>query len=40
VPVTDLVEALQKLADLKKQGLLSDEDFEAMKARIIRGEQP
>jgi hypothetical protein len=37
--VTDLVEALQKLAELKKQGLLTDEDFAAMKARIIRGEE-
>jgi hypothetical protein len=33
----DPVAELQKLADMKAQGLLSDEEFAAMKAKLIGG---
>jgi hypothetical protein len=33
----DPVEELQKLADMKAQGLLTDEEFAAMKAKILAG---
>jgi len=32
---TDIVAELQKLADLKAQGILSDEEFAAAKAKLI-----
>lgn len=34
-PADDLMGQLQKLADMKAQGLLSDEEFSAMKAKLI-----
>jgi hypothetical protein len=34
-PPVDLVAELQKLGDLKTQGLLSDVEFEAAKARLL-----
>ena len=33
----DPVAQLQKLADMKAQGLISDEEFAAMKAKIVAG---
>lgn len=33
----DPVAELQKLADMKAQGLLTDEEFSAMKAKILSG---
>jgi len=32
---TDTIEQLQQLADLKAQGVLSDAEFEAQKARVL-----
>jgi len=34
-PLDDTMEQLQKLADMKTQGLLSDEEFTAMKAKLL-----
>jgi hypothetical protein len=34
---TDVVAELQKLADLKAQGILTDEQFEAAKAKLLSG---
>jgi membrane protease subunit (stomatin/prohibitin family) len=34
-PATDTVTQLQKLADLKSQGILTDEEFQAQKAKIL-----
>jgi Short C-terminal domain len=34
-PAPDPVEQLQKLADLKSQGVLTEEEFQAQKARIL-----
>jgi len=34
-PTTNLSDELQKLAELKKQGILSDEEFQAAKKRLI-----
>ncbi|MDJ0109154.1 SHOCT domain-containing protein [Rhodococcus erythropolis] len=34
-PPADLVAELQKLGDLKSQGLLSDAEFQAAKARLL-----
>ncbi len=34
-PATDTVTQLQKLADLKSQGVLTDEEFQAQKAKIL-----
>ena len=34
-PPVDLVAELQKLGDLKSQGLLSDAEFQAAKARLL-----
>jgi len=34
-PTVDLVAELQKLGDLKSQGLLSDAEFQAAKARLL-----
>ena len=36
-PQEDRVEQLKDLADLKAQGVLTDEEFAAEKARILRG---
>ena len=33
----DLYESLQKLGDLKAQGILSEDEFQAQKARLLRG---
>jgi hypothetical protein len=35
VPVRDTASQLKDLADLKAQGVLSDEEFQAQKARIL-----
>jgi len=35
VPATDTVTQLQKLADLKSQGILTDAEFQAQKAKIL-----
>lgn len=32
---TDVADQLQKLADLRDQGILTDEEFEAQKAKIL-----
>jgi Short C-terminal domain len=34
-PAADPLEQLQKLADLKAQGILTDAEFEAQKAKIL-----
>jgi Short C-terminal domain len=34
-PATDTVTQLQKLADLKSQGILTDAEFQAQKAKIL-----
>jgi hypothetical protein len=34
-PATDTVTQLQKLADLKSQGVLTDAEFQAQKAKIL-----
>jgi len=34
-PPTDTVTQLQKLADLKSQGILTDAEFQAQKAKIL-----
>ena len=34
-PATDRVEQLKELADLKDQGVLTDEEFAAEKAKIL-----
>jgi len=34
-PQEDITQKLQKLADLHKQGILSDEEFQKMKADLI-----
>ncbi len=34
-PVPDPIEQLQKLADLKSQGILTEEEFQAQKAKIL-----
>jgi len=34
-PATDTVTQLKELADLKDQGILTDEEFQAQKARIL-----
>jgi Short C-terminal domain len=34
-PAPDPIEQLQKLADLKNQGILTDAEFEAQKAKIL-----
>jgi multidrug resistance efflux pump len=31
----DVIQELEKLANLKKQGILSDEEFQQMKARLL-----
>jgi hypothetical protein len=36
-PAADPMAELQKLADMKTAGLLTDEEFSAMKAKIIAG---
>ena len=36
-PQSDLVAELQKLADLKAAGILSDAEFEAAKAKLLAG---
>lgn len=36
-PTADPVEKLKELADLKATGVISDEEFQAMKAKIISG---
>jgi hypothetical protein len=36
-PQQDLVQQLKDLADLKAQGILTEEEFAAQKARILRG---
>ncbi|WP_229073719.1 SHOCT domain-containing protein [Actinoplanes sp. DH11] len=35
-PMTAKIEQLQKLGELKEQGVLTDAEFEAQKARILR----
>jgi hypothetical protein len=34
-PQTDVVEQLQKLAELKQQGILTDEEFTAQKQKLL-----
>jgi Short C-terminal domain len=34
-PAPDPIEQLQKLADLKSQGILTEEEFQAQKAKIL-----
>jgi Short C-terminal domain len=34
-PAPDPIEQLQKLADLKSQGILTEEEFQAQKTRIL-----
>jgi hypothetical protein len=34
-PAPDPIEQLQKLADLKTQGILTEEEFQAQKAKIL-----
>jgi Short C-terminal domain len=34
-PAPDPIEQLQRLADLKSQGILTDEEFQAQKAKIL-----
>jgi membrane protease subunit (stomatin/prohibitin family) len=34
-PATDTITQLQKLADLKSQGVLTDAEFQAQKAKIL-----
>jgi hypothetical protein len=36
-PAPDPVEQIQKLGDLKAQGLLTDAEFESQKAKILAG---
>ncbi len=36
-PAADPVEQLQKLGELKAQGILTDEEFAAQKAKILAG---
>ncbi len=36
-PQTDMVEQLQKLAELKDQGILTQAEFDAQKAKILAG---
>ena len=36
-PSTDLTTELQRLADLKNQGILSEDEFAAAKAKLISG---
>ncbi|MFL5921129.1 MAG: SHOCT domain-containing protein [Gaiellaceae bacterium] len=36
-PQTDVVEQLQKLAELKQQGILTDEEFTAQKQKLLGG---
>ena len=36
-PATDVVEQLKSLAELKQQGILTEEEFAAQKARILGG---
>ena len=36
-PANDLTSQLQQLATLKEQGILSDEEFAAAKAKLISG---
>jgi hypothetical protein len=35
-PINDLVTELQRLSDLKSQGLLSETEFEAAKAKLLQ----
>jgi hypothetical protein len=37
VPAADPIEQLQKLGELKAQGILTDEEFAAQKAKILAG---
>ncbi len=36
-PVDELTDQLQKLANLKNQGILTEEEFSAAKARVLNG---
>jgi hypothetical protein len=36
-PAGDMMDQLQKLGDLKAQGILTDAEFEAQKAKILNG---
>ncbi|MGW1230460.1 SHOCT domain-containing protein [Streptomyces sp. NPDC001478] len=36
-PADDLISRLERLAELKKQGILTDTEFEAQKARLLAG---
>jgi membrane protease subunit (stomatin/prohibitin family) len=36
-PRTDMVEQLQKLAELKDQGILTQAEFDAQKAKLLAG---
>jgi membrane protease subunit (stomatin/prohibitin family) len=36
-PQTDMVEQLQKLAELKDQGILTQAEFDAQKAKLLAG---
>lgn len=36
-PADDIIDRLERLAELKKQGILTDAEFEAQKAKILAG---
>ncbi|WP_406364054.1 SHOCT domain-containing protein [Streptomyces sp. NBC_01579] len=36
-PTDDIIDRLERLAELKKQGILTDAEFEAQKAKILAG---
>ncbi|MET7859270.1 SHOCT domain-containing protein [Streptomyces sp. NPDC005318] len=36
-PADDLIDRLERLAELKKQGILTDAEFEVQKAKILGG---
>lgn len=36
-PADDLISRLERLAELKKQGVLTDAEFEAQKAKLLAG---
>ncbi|MFZ4518670.1 MAG: SHOCT domain-containing protein [Microthrixaceae bacterium] len=35
--MSDLMDQLQKLGDLKAQGILTEEEFQAQKAKLLNG---
>ncbi|WP_326601763.1 SHOCT domain-containing protein [Streptomyces sp. NBC_01799] len=36
-PADDIIDRLERLAELKKQGILTDAEFEAQKAKVLAG---